>query len=255
MSQSAAATGSGSGATVVDMRTGRVGLVVVLAVLTMAGCADGGEGAPGTPDPGETPTATPTDPADADGQLPGEPFDAGPEADARLAVVGVAADDVLNLRAGPGVEFEVAAELEPLETDVLATGRNRQLEGSAIWVEATVDGVTGWANLAYLAYLGEVNDITSLLEDAGGSELVDVADRVVAQVWGESADEVDVTVVDGPHYGDLGEITVDGLGLADDSVAGLRLHIFASPDGGRFTMRTVEATTLCSRGVAAGLCI
>jgi hypothetical protein len=164
---------------------------------------------------------------------------------------------VLNLRAGPGVDFDVVAELAPLEADVIATGRSRLIDDmSSIWVEAEVDGVTGWANSRFLALLGGVDDITSQLgTPAGGSELVDVAEAVARQWAGEAEDYITVTVVDGPRHGDLGEITVDVLGMGDDSVLGARLHIFASPDGGRFTARTVEATMLCARGVDDGLCI
>ena len=240
------------------------GLVSALLALALVGCA--GDPVPAeTPEPGgpsATPTTSPTEPSadpEPDG-LPGEPFDSGPPAGAQLGVVGVEASDVLNLRSGPGVDFDVVAGLAPLEADVIATGRSRLIDVmSSIWVEADVDGVTGWANSRYLAYLGQVGDITSRLgTPAGGSELTDVAEAVVDQWVGEgegSEFRPTVTVVDGPHHGDLGEITVDLLGVGDDSVLGTRLHIFATPDGGRFTARTVEATVLCARGVVDGLCI
>lgn len=244
----------------------KISLVTALLVLALVGCAR--EPAPAdtvepaeSPEPSATATTTPTEAAvepESD-DLPGEPFEGWPEVGARLGVVGVGARDVLNLRAGPGVSFEVIAELAPLEADVMATGRSRQIDGmSSIWVEAEVDGVTGWANSRFLAYLGAVDDITSRLgTPAGGSELTDVADAVVRQ-WSSRVEgelRTNVTVVDGPHHGDLGEITVDVLGWGDDSVLGTRLHIFASPDGGRFTARTVEATVLCARGVVDGLCL
>lgn len=235
-------------------------MVIAMLALALAGCADPAPvGSPDPETPSPTPTPTVTEPVEEPEELPGEAIDWGPQDGAVLAVVGVAADDVLNLRDGPGVGFDVVAELAPLEDDVVATGRARQIEGSAVWVEAAAGGATGWANYAYLAYLGQVDDITSRLgTPAGGSELVDVADAVVRQ-WSGEAEEGEarrtVTVVDGPHYGDLGEITVDVLGMGDDSVLGTRLHIFASPDGGRFTARTVEATVLCARGVTEGLCL
>jgi hypothetical protein len=62
-------------------------------------------------------------------------------------------------------------------------------------------------------------------------------------------------VVDGPHVGDLGEVTVDVVGLADDSILGWRLHVFAQPEGATFHVRTVEQTVLCARGADAGLCV
>ena len=66
-----------------------------------------------------------------------------------------------------------------------------------------------------------------------------------------------ISVVEGPVIGDLGEITLDAVGLADDSVLGYRLRIFAHPpDGeGGFTLKTVERTLLCRRGVSGELCL
>lgn len=69
-------------------------------------------------------------------------------------MVGVPFDDVLNLRAAPGVDQRTVARLDPLADDVVATGAARQLAQS-IWHEVTAEGVTGWANRAFLAWLGD----------------------------------------------------------------------------------------------------
>ena len=83
--------------------------------------------------------------------------------------------------------------------------------------------------------------------------------QVVGRRRASAADpESKIVVVDGPRVGDLGEITVDVIDLADDAQGGERLKIFAEPGppGARFTVRTVEATALCSRGVTNdGLCV
>ena len=67
--------------------------------------------------------------------------------------------------------------------------------------------------------------------------------------------------------GDVGEVTYDVIGLADDSVAGVRLHVFGAPtdadlprsallQASSFTLKTVETTALCGRGVTLdGLCV
>ncbi len=72
---------------------------------------------------------------------------------------------------------------------------------------------------------------------------------------GEGAPQI--SVVEGPVIGDLGEITLDAVGLADDSILGYRLHIFAHlPEAeGGFTLKTVERTLLCRRGVSGDLCL
>ncbi len=66
------------------------------------------------------------------------------------SVVGVAADDVLNVRSGPGVEYDIIAGLSPTATGVMLTGRET-LVGSSVWVEVVTDEGTGWVNESYLA--------------------------------------------------------------------------------------------------------
>ena len=61
-----------------------------------------------------------------------------------------------------------------------------------------------------------------------------------------------------PTVGDLGEVTFDVIGLLDDAQLGWRLHIFGQPtEGGEgFSLKSVEGTALCGRGVTDdGLCI
>lgn len=66
--------------------------------------------------------------------------------------------------------------------------------------------------------------------------------------------ESDIVQVTEVSEGDLTEVTYDVIGLGDDSILGFRLHIFAEESGAGFTLRTVEATVLCGRGVSDGLC-
>lgn len=194
----------------------------------------------------------------APGDLPGEPIDIYPYEGDVLGVVGVAADDTLNVRTVPGTDGDVAFELDPLAADVRATGRNRSIEGQGVWAEVTHAEGRGWANVAFLAYLGATRDVTSELGEPPAAEtMLEIGEQVAALRAGD-APEPDVTVVDGPTVGDLGEITVDVLGFADDAQRGERLTVFAEPlpDGETFRTRTVEATTLCARGVTAdGLCV
>lgn len=214
-----------------------------------AGSPVGQTGAAGTP----TPTATdPVEPGDTQ-DLPGEPFDLGPEAGAELAVVGVRADDVLHVRAGPGVQSDSVAQLEPTGTAV-AAGQSRQLEDGSVWVQ--LENPSGWASLTYLAYPGGTHDVTAQLgEMPAGQDLVELAREVARQRVPDPEGVAQVTVVDGPHQGDLAEVTVDVLGLMDDSLLGERLHVFAVPGAGGHTVRTVEMTLLCARGTSDGLCV
>jgi hypothetical protein len=255
--------------------------VLLAAALVLAACGDGDGGVDGVAtDPTATSevatsgddtittdeTSTSTEPDDdtttsADGggpTLPGEVVDIFPYEGAELAVVAVAADDTLNVRRGPGVGFEIVRDLPPLADGFVATGANRRIDDGAIWAEVDVDGTTGWVNSAFVAHPGQVTDITGELEPLPrAATMLELGEAVADRRTGTEGPEPTVTVVSGPTVGDLGEVVVDVTGLADDSIGGERLHVFARPgtDGGEFVVRSVEATVLCSRGVADGLCL
>lgn len=195
------------------------------------------------------------------GELPGERMEIFPYGGAALAVVGVAAEDTLNVRSGPGVSFEVVFDLDSLATGVTATGHNRSLESGGTWAEISYKGRTGWANTSFLLQPGRTHDVTSQVLAQSSrrprAETMRKLGRMVAETRASEAPRSSITVVAAPTAGDVAEITIDVIGLGDDSVGGERLKIFAEPDrdGGGFTLRSVEATLLCSRGVTDdGLC-
>ncbi len=56
--------------------------------------------------------------------------------------------------------------------------------------------------------------------------------------------------------GDLGEVTYDVVGLGDDATFGFRLHVFAVDESGDgFSLRTIERTVFCSRGLSGENCV
>lgn len=68
----------------------------------------------------------------------------------RAAVTDVADDDTLNLRAGPGVEYPIAAEAAPDAT--LATSDIRAVASDGgVWRLVADETSAGWANEAFLA--------------------------------------------------------------------------------------------------------
>ena len=193
--------------------------------------------------------------------LPGEAFDIGPAEGDVVAVIGVAHDDVLFLRGGPGIGYEPFRELDPLAADLVATGRHRLLE-SSIWSEITAEGFTGWVNSRFIGHLGSVDDLTSsvvagLGEIPVAETMLDLGEIVARSFEGEeSGFRYEMSVA--PTVGDLGEVTYDVVGLADDAVLGYRLHIFGQPteSGEGFSLMSIEATAICGRGVTAeGFCV
>lgn len=245
--------------------------VVMLALASCGGAGDtttsSGSGTTATTSPVTSGSTAPA-PTDATttsstaAALPGEPLDLGfPRAGDTIAVVGVAHDDVLNVRLWPGVDAPVVATLAPTAEDLLSLGRHRQLPGS-IWHEVEADGVTGWVDMSFIAYLGAVDDVTSrVVADLGGipsaETMLDLG-LTVARSQASTDPESRVVMSVAPTVGDLGEVTYDVIGLGDDAVRGLRLHVFGQPDesGEGFTLKSVESTVLCGRGVTEdGLCI
>lgn len=240
-----------------------LGLVVAALVLSAALVAcgeDPGDGVVADPVTDSTPEPTDETAGSPEPDLPGEPMDGlPPGADDRLAVVGVETGDVLHVRALPDPGSESLAGLDPLAEGVRATGHNRLVD-SGIWAEVEADGVTGWSNTAHLGHLAETSDITSeitgVAAQASMAELAAAVGRALGAGPGEEEGAVTAVVVDGPHVGDLHEIVLDVVGFGDDSVMGERLHVHAEAAGGEFTLRTVESTAICRRGVTeGGMCL
>jgi hypothetical protein len=260
--------------------------VTALTLLAAACSSDGDNveaGATSTstsvPDPATTDPATTTAPTSTttstttvapttipDDDLPGDSFDAAPAAGRSVAVVGVRHDDVLNVRSAPGTDNDIVAELPPTSADAVATGRARLLPSSIWWEVTTADGIVGWISSRFTAQIGPTTDTTAqVIADMGTTpQAATIADlgRLVAEAADNDPDvPTDIVMsVDADETGDLAEVTFDVIGLGDDAVRGIRLHVFGQPleSGDGFELRTVEATDLCDpvRGPAepAGIC-
>ena len=177
-----------------------------------------------------------------------------------MAVVGVEFDDVLNVRAGPGTNFEIIATLPP-EGTMLSAGEARLLPQS-IWYRVSTGSTTGWVSSSFTGQLGLVDDVTSQIVANLGE--IPVADtmlelgRIAADARASIEPPSRITVTVAPTVGDLGEVTYDVVGIGDDAVLGERLHVFGqSEDGGAtWSLKSVEAQVLCGRGVTSdGLCV
>ena len=190
--------------------------------------------------------------------LPGEPIFSIPQNGDLLGVIGVAHDDVLNVRAVPGSDTEIVATAGPTTADLEATGEARKLP-STIWYQVRFDGVTGWVNSSFVAFIGGTDDATA--EFLAGDDLPQVETMIelgelVADGFATTDPESRVVLTVAPSVGDLGEVTYDVIGVGDDALRGHRLHIFATPaEGGEgFVLKSIERTFLCARGSSTGLC-
>ena len=104
---------------------------------------------------------------------------------------------------------------------------------------------------AHLPVVGDVG------EAPAAETMLDLG-QTVADTRASTDPASTITVIDGPTVGDLGEITIDVMGLGDDAAVGVRLHVFGQPDesGDGFNLKGVEETALCGRGVTdEGACV
>ena len=225
--------------------------------------------------------------------LPGEPYELGPAAGTALAVVGVAYDSALNVRDVPNGEIvfrlvnvmggvrdpviqvrppasnEVSAELDP-QQGVVATGNTRKLP-TTVWHEIGAGDAAGWASDAYLTPLGAHRDMTEhAMEALGGDTTAETLEDLglrVAGVFASTGEAQSRTVISSRPgvFEAVGDITVDVLGLTDDSERGYRIRVTADAGAqggtqvgpGPFTLRSVGVAPMCypHRGVAAdGVC-
>jgi hypothetical protein len=210
-----------------------------------------------SPTSATTTTALATTTTSVASELPGEPIDFGPVAGDTLAVVGVAHDDVLNLRASPGADQEILEGIPPTYDALTALGQTRELPES-LWIGVDYEGTEGWVNLRFIGYLGDTTDIThTVTEQLGGTQgaetMLELGLIVAEGIAGGPSADIVMSVA--PSVGDLGEVTFDVTGVEDDSVRGSRLHVFGQPIDEAFLLASVEATVICARGVDAGSCV
>jgi len=198
-------------------------------------------------------------PASSEADLPGESFDGFAAPGDLLVVYGVAHDDVLNVRALPDPEADIVATADSTEMEVISSG-NARLVDSGIWYEVSVGGIDGWANSAFLAFLGSVDDATADFLDGGSlpitASMQELGELVVSSYSSETP-ESKVIQTTAASSGDLHEIVYDVVGIGDDATVGYRLHIFAAAtdDGAGFGLKSIERYEFCGRGVSDGFCV
>lgn len=231
-------------------------------VVAACGGGDGQSVTTTTADPTTTTTTVPetttTVPETTTTEPAGDPIEFGPREGDELAVIGVAHDDVLNLREGPGADQEILAEIPNTHDGLIALGNTRDL-GDSFWIEVDYEGTTGWVHLSFIGYLGVTDDMTATVRDELGdgpiAETMADIGLAVAETFASDEPASDIVMVVAPTVGDLGEVTYDVIGIGDDAVRGHRVHVFAQPADETFDLRSVEVTTLCGRGVTEdGLC-
>jgi hypothetical protein len=211
--------------------------------------------------PSSTSTSAPastTSTAAPSAGLPGTPVDFGPVEGDLLMVIGVRYDDVLNLRAGPGTSQAIIGTIPPTNMGLVAFGETRELPG-AFWVKVSHGEKLGWVHLGFVGYAGGVEDVTAeVIDDLGETPSADTMVElglIVAEAMASEDPPSEIVRVTPVVTGDLHEVTYDVIGFGDDSVRGVRLHVFGQASGSGFTLKSIEMMVICGRGVDDGTCV
>lgn len=243
-------------------------LFLALALLVAAGCSRDEPGPDVTasapepdaivdtvPEPAASATTeavtTETEP-EPPASLPGEQIDFGPQPGDRVDVIGVPYDDVLNVRIGPGTEFDVIEQLLPDTIGVFATGVNRLREDS-FWIEVDLGERTGWVSEAFLGYLG-TPEAGRVAPGVGREDMtIEELGRAVAETFA-SVEPPSELVQISPVVDST--VVFDVVGLGDDAVKGVRVTIATIASAGGLRVSGIEHQPICGRGrTADGLCI
>jgi hypothetical protein len=190
------------------------------------------------------------------GSTPGASVELPYPAGTTLVVVGVAHDDALNLREGPGTGFPVREELAPLGGGLVTTGRGWSGEDGPWWAEVTRNGTTGWVSLAFVGVRDGTEDwtarTTERLSGTPTAASMQELGATVARSFASSDPPSTVVMSAAPSGTDPAEVTYDVVGLGDDSVRAVRLAVSGRAGSGGFTLTSVRATQICARGTSAG---
>ena len=101
-------------------------------------------------------------------------------------VVFVEEDDVLKIRNGPGVEFDIVGEIQPSTRGVKITGAGQTVIDS-LWVPVEYEDVSGWVNSRFLT---EVISQEDFCGDEDVENLVDGAFEALVNEDGEGLSQL-----------------------------------------------------------------
>ena len=182
-----------------------------------------------------------------------------PEIQVEAVLIGVSSSEAVMLHALPGLDQPLAGDV-PAGTSIEPMGQAFETEDGLIWWQVRAGRLTGWIQPS-IAYRGPAEIVTdSVLASFGDQGRFDSPEDAALAVANQIAADQDIaeiivvstTTIESPPSA---TVTVDLLGLDDDSVLGYRL-IVASGQATGWQPASIIQASLCARGVSAeGLCL
>jgi len=184
-----------------------------------------------------------------------------PGAGSVIAVVGVEHWDILEIHEDPGVSSPLVGTLDPLDDTVVALGFARQLPQSIWWCISWDGGSGAWASSYYLSRMADPwqnfnpDDWVGLTAQNLEDFLSDVEDQYERDPNAEGG-PMRIVISELDYVNNI--LSVDVIGLMDDSNSGIRFTFFTSTQtDGSFVITDAQYRAMCMRGGGPGsdLCL
>ena len=182
-----------------------------------------------------------------------------PEIQVEAVLIGVSSTETIMVHALPGLDQPLAGDV-PAATSIEPMGEAFETEDGLVWWQVPAGTVQGWIQ-PNVAYRGPAQNITDQVMpnfadegpfDSAEEAALAVAKQIAADRGASDIIVVSTTEIESPPSA---TVTVDLLGLGDDSLAGFR-PIVASGQATGWQPASIIQASLCTRGVTAdGLCI
>lgn len=149
-------------------------------------------------------------------------------------VTGVAADDVLNIRSGPGAENMILGMLPPNATGVSPTGQSAQSADGGTWwqiADPALPGGTGWVNARFLEVAADPTPTPAPPDHAHYLQVTGIAANEVLYLRSEPSHDAPIVGMLPP---DAPEISSTGaLKTSADGTDWVQVRYANAPDGGK----------------------
>lgn len=200
----------------------------------------------------------------------GSPYSIGPAQGELMDVVGVAWDDVLNFRSAADPSASIVDTVPPFATSpAVASEGDGWLLANSAWWHVSVGGQEAWANATFLGQLGSTSnifsDLTNTMPSLSAPDLDTLAFNIGSARSGGPVPLVVLSTEPIAIDAQGGEVTIDVIGLGDDSVKGERISIgfrflfddinAASPQVVEIELISATAQAICGRGMSGGACL
>lgn len=187
--------------------------------------------------------------AQAADAIPGRTVDGfAPGVEDRVAVIGISDGESLEMRAFPGSDQPIVAQIPSNADDLFGFGLAHESPDGSLWWQIRYADAQGWIQPG-AAYLGASTDASAIVAGTLSNSTYGSVEELVT----EAAERYDdAVIVDAGSPNDAGEIQaiIDSITTSSEFQRGERLQLTITPSAGNHRLISAEIVPLCARGLA-----